>query len=126
MSPLDVAALIPFGRALGDPLVWTPAEVLSGGASQRAWVLYEDPTRQFAAGLWECDEGLWTVRYTECEFVQMLAGRIRIVDAAQNVREVVAGESFVIPVGFRGTWEVLEPARKYFVTFEARGNARES
>ena len=120
MSDSNTPALIRCGPAEGVPLVWTPSRVVRGTAEQRAWVLYEDATGQFAAGIWECDEGCWEVHYTESEFFQMLEGRIRIVDAAQNVREVVAGESFVIPVGFRGTWEVLEPARKYFVTFETK------
>jgi uncharacterized cupin superfamily protein len=98
--------------------------VLHGRAEQRAWILYEDPSGQFSAGIWECDEGCWRVNYTENEFVQMLSGRIRIVDAGQVVREVGVGDSFVVPQGFQGTWEVLEPARKYFAIYEdKRGSA---
>jgi uncharacterized cupin superfamily protein len=32
---------------------------------------------------------------------------------------VNAGDSFVIPSGFTGTWEVLTPTRKEFVIFES-------
>ncbi|HLD67170.1 MAG TPA: cupin domain-containing protein, partial [Pseudomonas sp.] len=28
------------------------------------------------------------------------------------------GDRFVIPAGFSGTWEVLEPCRKVYVMFE--------
>ncbi len=30
-----------------------------------------------------------------------------------------AGDRFVIPAGFKGTWEVLEACRKIYVVFEA-------
>ena len=35
------------------------------------------------------------------------------------VREVVAGDEFVIPGGFEGTWEVTERTRKIYVISEA-------
>ena len=37
--------------------------------------------------------------------------------ATQDLR---AGDRFVIPAGFRGTWEVLETCRKIYVTFEQK------
>ena len=32
---------------------------------------------------------------------------------------VSAGESFVIPRGFVGTWEVVQPTKKIYVVYEA-------
>ncbi|MGA2551986.1 MAG: cupin domain-containing protein [Burkholderiaceae bacterium] len=115
-------ALIPFGPPAADPVVWTPSEVLQGSAEQRAWILYEDATHEFSAGIWECDDGKWTVHYTEHEFVHMLCGRIRIVDGAGMEREVGPGDSFVVPAGFVGTWEVVAPARKYFAIYEKKAD----
>jgi hypothetical protein len=34
------------------------------------------------------------------------------------VRTIRAGDAFVSPAGFSGTWEVLEPARKYYAIYE--------
>ena len=31
---------------------------------------------------------------------------------------VKTGDNFVIPAGFEGTWETIEPASKYYVIFE--------
>lgn len=31
---------------------------------------------------------------------------------------LVAGDQFVIPAGFRGTWETIETCRKIYVIFE--------
>jgi len=32
-----------------------------------------------------------------------------------------AGDSFLIPSGFKGTWETIEPVRKFFVIYEKAG-----
>ncbi|VVO42529.1 hypothetical protein PS704_06037 [Pseudomonas fluorescens] len=37
-----------------------------------------------------------------------------------NSKTVRAGDRFVIPAGFRGTWEVLETCRKIYVAFEQK------
>jgi uncharacterized cupin superfamily protein len=39
-------------------------------------------------------------------------------DADGVVREVVAGDEFVIPRGFEGVWEVIEHTRKVYVIYE--------
>ena len=31
------------------------------------------------------------------------------------------GDCFVVPAGFRGVWEVLEPARKFYAIYEPPG-----
>lgn len=49
----------------------------------------------------------------------MLAGRIRIVADSGAVSEFSAGQSFVVPAGFAGIWEVIEPATKLYAIFEA-------
>ena len=41
-----------------------------------------------------------------------------IRDAEGNGKTVRAGDRFVIPAGFSGTWEVLEDCRKVYVIFE--------
>ena len=39
--------------------------------------------------------------------------------AAADAVTVSAGESFVVPRGFVGTWEVVEPTKKTYVIYEA-------
>jgi uncharacterized cupin superfamily protein len=34
---------------------------------------------------------------------------------------IAAGDTFVIPAGFVGTWEVLEDCRKIYAIFERAG-----
>ena len=96
-----------------------PAEkLLAGNPKQRLWVQYQDPSGRFCAGVWASETGKWKVRYTEEEYCRMLEGTSVITDD-KGVRVTLrAGDEFVIPRGFTGTWEVVEPTRKRFVIYE--------
>ena len=48
----------------------------------------------------------------------MLEGCILIREDDGSETLVVAGDSFVVPAGFSGTWQVLEKARKVYVIFD--------
>ncbi len=48
----------------------------------------------------------------------MLAGRVRLTGDDGTEAMLVAGDSFVIPAGFTGVWEVLETARKLYAVYE--------
>ena len=43
-----------------------------------------------------------------------------IRDNDGNAKTLRVGDRFVIPAGFKGTWEVLEPCRKVYVAFEQK------
>lgn len=92
--------------------------LISGQPTQAVANGYSDPSEAFHCGVWEGDVGAWRVQYTEHEFCHMLVGRVRIVGEDGSERIVAAGDSFVIPAGFSGIWEVLEPARKLYAVYE--------
>jgi uncharacterized cupin superfamily protein len=93
-------------------------KLLQGNPRQTAWVHYTDPTGRFTAGIWHSECGRWKILYTEEEYCQVLEGVSVITDQAGTAVTVRAGEEFVIPAGFSGTWEVVEPTRKRFVIYE--------
>lgn len=95
--------------------------LVAGQPTQAIVNAYSDPGQAFHCGVWEGDVGTWRVHYTEHEFCHMLAGRVRIRDDDGSEKVVAAGESFVIPAGFSGVWEVLEPARKLYAVYEPAG-----
>ena len=83
---------------------------------------FRDPTGQFTAGYWSHAGSAIEVSYTEHEFCVLLAGRVRLTErgGGGGVEEYGAGDGFVIPAGFEGTWETLEPVRKWYVVFEPK------
>jgi len=99
------------------------ARKLAGNPQLTVWNHYSDATEQFFAGVWQATAGRWAVRYSEHEFCHLLAGRVVITSDAGERFEFKAGESFVVPAGFSGTWEVVEECRKLYAIFEARATA---
>jgi uncharacterized cupin superfamily protein len=95
-----------------------PEKLLQGNPRQTAWVHYTDPSGRFTAGIWHSECGRWKIHYTEEEYCRVLEGVSVITDQAGTAVTVRAGEEFVIPAGFSGTWEVVEPTRKRFVIYE--------
>jgi uncharacterized protein len=46
---------------------------------------------------------------------------VRLADQDGNADVYGMGDGFVIPAGFKGTWETLKPVRKWYVTYEPKG-----
>lgn len=100
-----------------------PAEkLIAGNPKQTVWQQYSDTSGKFFAGAWQSGVGKWRVAYTEEEYCQILEGVSIITDTAGNSVTVRSGDRFVMPRGFAGTWEVLEPTKKLYVIYE-RGKA---
>jgi hypothetical protein len=96
-----------------------PADkLLAGNPRQCVWKHYTDASGKFFAGIWSSEIGKWRIGYTEEEYCQILQGRSIIADLHGNAVTVAAGDSLVVPRGFVGTWEVVEPTRKIYVIYE--------
>jgi uncharacterized cupin superfamily protein len=80
--------------------------------------LYTDDTGRFFGGIWRSGKGAWHVSYTENELCVLTEGRVRISDDHGRFWTFGPGDCFVMPAGFRGVWEVLEPARKFYAIYE--------
>jgi len=93
-------------------------KLISGTPKQTIWQHYTDETQKFSTGIWQSEIGKWKINYTEEEFCQILEGMSVITDAAGSAVTVSAGENFVIPNGFVGTWEVVEKTKKIYVIYE--------
>jgi uncharacterized protein len=93
-------------------------KLLAGNPKQTVSNHYADANNQFFSGVWSSTRGKWRVSYTEHEFCHILAGCIVVTSASGERSEFGVGDSFVIPSGFSGTWEVIEDCRKLYVIFE--------
>ncbi|NBN66059.1 DUF861 domain-containing protein [Microvirga tunisiensis] len=92
-----------------------PARLLSGQPEFTTWLVEtREDGRQFS-GVWQSTPGAWRVVYDEWEFCSILSGVSRLTDATGAVRELRAGDSFILEPGFTGIWEVVETTRKLFV-----------
>ncbi|GLZ73504.1 cupin domain-containing protein [Burkholderia contaminans] len=91
----------------GQPLRGNPHTVTLNG--------YESRDKKMLMGVWESSPGLWSVEYSDWEYCHFLEGRCVLTPEGGEPIHLAAGDVFVIEPGFKGTWEVLERVRKYYV-----------
>jgi uncharacterized cupin superfamily protein len=98
------------------------AERMVSGEPSRTttWNHYTDPTGEFFAGIWSSTVGAKKVAYTEEELCYILEGRVRLTDINGASKEFGPGSAFVIPAGFAGVWDTLEPVKKIYTIWQPR------
>jgi uncharacterized cupin superfamily protein len=112
--------LVRFGTNPPPVEAGKPGTVVSGDPATRLQNYFTDNTGQFFCGIWESSPGKWRVSYSENEFCGILSGRVILTGADAEPHEFKTGDAFVIPAGFEGTWETIEPVRKWYAIFEAK------
>ncbi len=70
-------------------------------------------------GIWECQPGGWPViDRPDTEFTYILSGRANLTDdASGEVIEIGAGDLVILPPGWTGRWDVIEPVRKVYAIY---------
>ncbi len=92
--------------------------IVAGDPVQTAWTLFTSEDGRFCSGIWESKPGKWRCVFTENEFCQILSGVLIVTGDDGSKATYRAGDAFVSPAGFSGTWEVVEPVRKHFAVYE--------
>jgi len=111
--------IVDFRQAAAADVAPVDAErVLSGAPVATTRNHYADASSRFFSGVWSSTPGRWRIRYTEHEFCHLIEGHVRLESAEGEVWEFRAGDAWVIPAGFVGTWETLEPARKHYAIYD--------
>jgi uncharacterized cupin superfamily protein len=98
-----------------DPATPVTLNGLSGATG-----LYKDPSGALKAGVWASEPKRLEIAYTSDEFCVLLEGEVTLTDADGHATTHKAGDAFLIPAGFKGTWENPVPVRKYYVFHTAR------
>jgi uncharacterized protein len=95
-----------------------PDRLIAGSPQHTLQNYYSDPSNQFFAGRWSSTPGTWRVRYTEHELCVMVRGRVVLKSDDGAVNSFGAGDAFIVPAGFSGSWEVLEDCTKIYAIYE--------
>lgn len=79
-------------------------------------IAFATQDRQYTVRIWESGPGvLQTDGYPYDEYCLVLSGRLKITNASGSTREFEPGDSFVIPKGWRGTWDMRTRFRKLYI-----------
>jgi uncharacterized cupin superfamily protein len=84
-------------------------------------VWYKDQSGRIRAGLWSAGPDCAAIDLTDHadELCVILEGTVRLTDASSGHTEIYrAGDTFLIPSGFNGTWESVGAVRKFFLIHE--------
>src|SRR5580658_8795693 len=111
MATTAVRKIAAADAGAGEEYFLPPEKLLQGNPRQTVWMHYTDTSGRFMAGIWHSERGRWKILYTEEEYCQLVEGDSVIADAAGVPITLRAGDELVIPAGFSGTWEVIEPTR---------------
>ena len=90
-----------------------PSRVRAGDPVHTTWNIEERDG--LYCGLWQSTPGIWTVSYSEWEYVYIHAGHSVLTDADGTQTILKAGDSFIIRPGYSGTWQVVETTLKDYV-----------
>ena len=97
-----------------------PDRLVKGNPDRTTWTHYSATQGDFDCGIWACEPGAWRIAFPagKEEFFHVISGRLRITSLAGEAREFGPGDACVIPAGFEGVFEVLEPVRKHVVVLD--------
>ena len=97
-----------------------PDRLVSGNPQRMARNHYTNDGGEFCCGIWECETGCWNIRFAvgKEEFFCVISGKVRLHRKDGITVDIGPGEAAVIPAGFEGRFEVLQPVRKYYVIYE--------
>ena len=113
---IDVASL------KWEPFVSVPKDrVLAGQPETSTLLLVEAEDKQMR--LWKVTPGAFATDHSGyIEYIQILDGAGRLVSETGTVTELRAGVNVVMPVGWRGRWEIDVPLTKVFTIVQGGSN----
>ena len=106
------APTVEAGQGSGEAL-------LAGEYLTRTWNHYAGENGRLYCGIWESTPGKVAINYTEWEFCHLIEGRVVIASETGEEWHFRQGDAFMIPAGFKGTWETVETVRKHYVILTA-------
>jgi len=117
-DPATVALLAVPAAEVDEPLEdWGPRAGADAGEPMTSGrILYRSEEPPVEVGVWGCTPGGWPiVDRPDTETVRILEGRARLTDAGGRSVDLGPGDVLVLPRGWSGRWDVLEPVRKLYV-----------
>jgi uncharacterized protein len=100
-----------------------PTKLIKGSYKTKTWSHDVGEDDRLFTGIWESTPGKVQVDYVEWEFCHFIEGKAILTNEAGKKWTLKKGDGFIIPAGFRGTWETVEKVRKHYVILMPRKTA---
>ena len=97
----------------------TPTEEIvrkPGGIYVGETIIHSNADQTVQIGVWEADVSKTKlIDYPFTEYVLMISGRVVIINDDGSSNEFKAGNTFVMPKGFTGIWDIRERMKKQHI-----------
>lgn len=115
--PIDPSALSGLTTSVDFP---KPERLVSGNPKRETQEALSRSRGIVSAGIWRCEQGAWRIHFADNrdEFFCVIEGHVRLTDIAGKINNVLPGQAAIIPAGFQGVFEVVEPVSKYYVVVD--------
>jgi uncharacterized cupin superfamily protein len=93
-----------------------PAKLIKGKYATTTWNHWTGEDDRLYCGIWESTPGQVKIAYDEWEFCHIISGEVVLrKEGAKKGWRFKKGDAFIIPAGFKGTWETVKKVRKHYV-----------
>jgi uncharacterized cupin superfamily protein len=121
MSSIIVVRSEGEGAPAAEPGEASAEALLAGEYKTRTFNHWTGEDGRLHCGIWECTPGKVKVDYTEWEFCHLIEGEAVLTNEQGQSWRLKKGDGFIIPEGFKGTWETVRPLRKHYVILLPKG-----
>jgi uncharacterized protein len=101
-----------------------PSKIIRGKPATTTWNHWLGEQGRLYCGIWESSKGIVKVSYGEWEFCHLIAGEIVLTaEGKKKGVRLKKGDAFIIPPGFKGTWETVRKVKKHYVILLPKAQA---
>jgi uncharacterized protein len=100
-----------------------PEKLVSGSAVAQTWNAFTGEDERLHCGIWESAKGVVNVSYDEWEFCHFIQGEAILTREDGKSWTLSKGDAFIIPAGFKGTWETVRKVKKHYVILLPKATA---
>jgi uncharacterized protein len=99
-----------------------PAKLIAGKYLSQTWNHWVGEDDRLFCGIWESTPGKVKCEYAEWEFCHIISGEVVLTEQGKKKgHRFSKGDGFIIPAGFKGTWETVKKVKKHYVILMPKG-----
>jgi uncharacterized protein len=93
-----------------------PPKLIKGKYATTTWNHFTGEDGRLFCGIWESTPGKVKLSYDEWEFCHIISGEAILTEEGKKKgQRFKKGDAFIIPPGFKGTWETVKKVKKHYV-----------
>ena len=100
-----------------------PEKQVAGNTVTQTWNHFVGEDERLYCGIWESNKGTVKVSYDEWEFCHFIQGEAILTREDGRRWQLSKGDAFIIPAGFKGTWETVRKVKKHYVILLPKADA---